>query len=148
MPDDRIELFYQSESFAVVGMSKSRRNFAWSIHDSLVKAGKRVFPVHPEGGYSRDVQFYDSIESLPLIPEAAIIGLDLKKQDGILPELKASGIRKVWLQQGSYNNSILEEAERAGLNPVTGCALMYLPGASFLHRLHRFLHELFKKGLP
>lgn len=146
MPNDRFAQFYQSESFAVIGMSKSRRNFAWSIHNGLVKAGKKVFPVHPEGGYSRGIQFYDSIESLPLTPEAAILSLNLKKHPGILPALRASGIKKIWLQQGSYDNSVLREARRAGLNPVTGCVLMYLPGTSFFHRLHRFFYELFKKG--
>ncbi len=146
MPNDRIAQFCQSESFAVIGMSKSRRNFAWAIYNSLIKAGKKVFAVHPGGGNSWGVQFYNSIESLPLLPGAAILCLNLKKQRGILPELKASGIERVWLQQGSFDNSILEEAERAGLNPITGCALMYLPGASFIHRLHRFLYELFKKG--
>jgi predicted CoA-binding protein len=148
MQNDRLAQFYQSRSFAIIGMSRSRGNFAWAIHDSLIKAGKKVFPVHPESGYSRGIQFYDSIESLPLTPEAAILSLDLKKQSRILSELKASGIKKVWLQQGSFDDFILREAERAGLNPITGCALMYLPGASFIRRLHRFLYELFKKGPP
>jgi predicted CoA-binding protein len=146
MQNDRMAQFYQSPSFAVIGMSRSRRNFAWAIHDGLIKAGKKVFPVHPEGGYSQGIQFYDSIGSLPLTPEAAILSLDLKERPEILSELKASGIKKVWLQQGSFDNSILQETERAGLNPITGCALMYLPGTSFIHRLHRFLYELFKKG--
>ena len=130
----------------MIGMSRSRRNFAWAIHDGLLKAGKKVFPVHPEGGYSRGIQFYDSIGSLPLTPAAAIISLDLKKQLGILSELKDSGIEHIWLQQGSYDDSVLQEADRAGLNPITGCALMYLPGTSFVHRLHRFLYEFFRRG--
>jgi predicted CoA-binding protein len=146
MPNNRIAEFYYSESFAIFGMSRSRKNFAWSIYNSLVRAGREVFPVHPGGGEAKGIRFYDSLESLPGPPKAAILCLNLKKHDGILQRLKAAGIERVWLQQGSFNDSILKEAETAGLNPITGCALMYMPGASFPHRLHRFLYELFKKG--
>lgn len=39
------------------------------------------------------------------------------------------------------------EAGMAEFKPIAGCALMYMPGASFIHRLQRSLYELFKKGL-
>ena len=32
------------------------------------------------------------------------------------------------------------EAGMAEFNPIAGRALMYMPGASFVHRLQRFLH--------
>ncbi len=39
------------------------------------------------------------------------------------------------------------EAGMAEFNPLAHCALMHMPGASFVHRLQRFLYELFKRGL-
>ena len=146
MPSDRITQFYEAESLVLFGLSKTRKNFAWAVYNAMVKSGKRVFPIHPDGGSVRNVQFYNSIKSLPQVPKAAVLCLNLKKHHAVLPELKASGIKDIWFQQGSYDKSILREAEREGLNPITGCTLMYLPGTSFLHRLHRFFHEFFTKG--
>lgn len=39
------------------------------------------------------------------------------------------------------------EAGMAEFNPVALCALMYMPGASSVHRLRMFLYELFMRGL-
>lgn len=39
------------------------------------------------------------------------------------------------------------EVGMAEFNPLAGRASMYMPGASFIHRLHGFLYEPFEKGL-
>jgi predicted CoA-binding protein len=146
MPDNRSDRFFDSGSFVLFGMSRKRKNFAWSIHKALIEAGKNVFPVHPQGGKTDGVEFYSSVDSLPDSPDAGIICLNLNKHLDTVPELKTAGLKKIWLQQGSYDNSALAELESAGVDCLKGYALMYIPGTSFPHRFHRFLHRLFSRG--
>jgi predicted CoA-binding protein len=147
MPDDRSDRFFDSGNFVLFGMSRKKKNFAWSIHKALTEAGKNVYPVHPRGGKTGGVEFYSSIDSLPESQDAGIVCLNMNKHTGLLPVLVNGGMRKIWLQQGSCDDSIITELESAGIVCLKGCAMMYIPGTSFPHRFHRFLHQLFSRGL-
>lgn len=146
MPDSRTEEFYNSDNFALVGMSKKRNNFAWYIHKIFTRAGRKVYPLHPAGGEKNGVRLYEKMEDLPEKPDACIVCTNLKKNNAVIPYLAESGIDNIWFQDGSYNKTVLKMAADHKLNPITGCVLMYFPGISFGHRVHRFFHELFSKG--
>jgi predicted CoA-binding protein len=146
MPSERVKQFYESESFATIGVSDSRRNFAWSIFDQLASLGKRVYVVNPDNGRHEGVRFYDSFDTLPETPEAIIVSLDLSKVSGVLEAVKNSGAKHVWFQQGSYDDEILDTCDRLGIDPIKGCSLMHMPEAGFPHNLHRWINELFTKG--
>jgi predicted CoA-binding protein len=146
MPDKQITDFYHSDSFLLIGMSKKRDNFAWAIYKSFSAAGKRVFPLHPDGGERNSVKFYSGINDLPEIPEACIVSADLKKNGEFVSQLAESGIKRFWFQRGSYDKGILDAAGKKGVVAITGCILMYLPESGFPHKVHRFFHELFTKG--
>lgn len=146
MPDKRITEFYDSGSFLLIGMSKKRKNFAWGIYKSFTGAGRKVFPLHKKGGEKDGTKFYSSLNELPEKPEACIISADMKKDGAFVSELAESGIKRFWFQQGSYDKDLLAAAEKRNIDFVTGCVLMYLPETSFPHKIHRFFHELFKKG--
>ena len=146
MPSDRVRQFYAAESFAILGMSRSRRNFTWSICEQLQKMGRRVYPVNPGGGSDGGVTFYESLDSLPEKPQAIIIALKPSATSEILPSLKKIQAEFVWLQQGSYNKTVLEQAKRFGLDPIGGCVFMYMPEASMFHAIHRAVNDFFGKG--
>lgn len=146
MPSERVKEFYDYETFAIIGMSQSKDNFAWAIYKELVSQGKRVYPIHPRGGKYRGVQFYASFRELPDPAEGVIVSADLRKTRGLLDELKNSGARAIWFQQGCYDQKVLAQANVLGLDPIKGCAFMYLPGAPVFHRFHRAINDLFGKG--
>jgi len=146
MPGKRPGDFYQSEGIAILGMSRKRKNFAWTIYGEFVKSGIPVYPVHPDGGEVRGVRFYDSVGAIPGKVDAAVLSMKAPKAVDLLPRLKAEGIRKIWFQQGSYDDSLLKKADEHDFQTYTGCSVMFLPGAMWLHRLHRFFHELVSKG--
>ncbi len=146
MPSERVKQFYECSSFAIIGMSKDRKNFAWSIYEQLIEAGKRVYAVNPKEGSSRGAEFYNSLADLPEVPEAIILSLDPGSAKGMLEEIKDSGAKYVWFQQGSFDEEMLSEADRLGMNPIKGCAIMYLPDAPVIHRFHRAINEFFGKG--
>lgn len=138
--------FYNAGNYAVLGMSRKKKNFGWAVYDSLLKTGVKVYPVHPDGGNVRGVEFYRSVRDLPEEVDSAIICFDTGKSGRVLDDLEESGIKNIWFQHGSYDQSILNEARERNMQVRTGCAIMYIPRAGFPHRLHRFFHELFSKG--
>jgi hypothetical protein len=146
MPSERVLRFYESDSFAIVGVSRYKRNITRSIYDSLAGLGKRVYAVGPQGGYFNGINFYDSLKSLPEKPQAIIIGTKPENSSSIVDEIAASGAEHVWLQQGCYDKHVLALVNRLGINPIKGCAMMYMPGAPFFHRFHRSITELFGGG--
>jgi predicted CoA-binding protein len=146
MPSERVKQFYDCESFAIIGMSRQKKNFAWSIYEQLLNLGKRVYPVNPIEGSYGGIRFYQSLADLPEVPEAVILSLDPSKAKGLLEELKDCGAKYIWFQQGSFDEENLSEAKRLGLDPIKGCVLMNIPNAQFVHRFHRAINELLGKG--
>jgi len=145
-PNNRFDRFYRSKGFAIFGISRSKKGFGWEIYRNFAGSGARVVPVHPDSGSFEEIEIYSSVDSLPDFVDAAIICFNLKKDSSLLLELRKSRIKRVWLQQGSYDRSVVSRAKEIGLEVYTGCALMYLPGMGFPHNLHRFFHNLFSKG--
>jgi hypothetical protein len=146
MPSERIREFYDLESFAVVGMSLTAKNISWSIFEQLTELGKRVYPINPKEGDKGGIHFYKSLDSLPEKPEGIIICVDLSKTQGLLESVKNSDAKYIWFQQGCFDNEDIAAANRLGLDPIKGCAMMYMPGTAVFHRFHRALNELFGKG--
>ena len=146
MPSDRINQFYDLESFAVIGVSRSKKNLAWSILDQLQMNGKRVYAINPKEGTWEGVQFFNSLNDVPETVQGIIVCVDLKKSTGLIDMIKNYGAKYIWFQQGSYDQKILEQANGIGLDPIKGCAMMYMPGVPFFHRFHRAINDLFGKG--
>ena len=146
MPSNRVREFYSVESYALIGMSRTRKNFAWTIYDYLRNLGRRVYPVRPDGGDWQGVTFFESLESLPEKPDAVIIGARPPVTKEVLDSLRNWKPKFLWMQQGSYNRDILAQAKLLGLDPIKGCVFMYMPGASSFHGIHRFFNDLLGKG--
>ena len=146
MPGKDIVEFYNSDSFLLIGMSKKRKNFAWGIYKSFITEGKAIFPIHPDGGEKKGVKFYSGLDDLENIPASCIICADFKQSTDTIIKLRNFGVKRFWFQQGSYDDELLTQTRQLNADVLTGCVLMYLPGTSFPHKLHRFFHELFSKG--
>ncbi len=146
MPSERVGHFYECESFAIIGMSRTKKNFAWTIFEQLSQLGKRVYPINSKGGSNQGIQFFSSLAELPETPEAIILSVDPAAAKGMLEELKDSGAKYIWFQQGSFDDEVLSEGTRMGLDPIKGCVLMNMPEAAFIHRFHRTINEFFGKG--
>jgi uncharacterized protein len=146
MPSERVTNFYDLESFAIIGLSTSKRNIAWTIYEQLIGLDKRVYAINSKGGEKNGIRLFGSLKSLPEVPEGIIVCVDLRNSSGLLESLVNSGSKNIWFQQGTFDNDIVAEAAKLGIEPIKGCALMYMPGTPGFHRFHRALNELFGKG--
>jgi predicted CoA-binding protein len=116
------------------------------VYDSLSALGKRVYAVGPQSGHFDGLEIYDSLRSLSEKPQAIIIGTKPEKALSVLDEVAASGADYIWLQQGCYDKHVLAMVDRMGIDAIKGCAMMYMPGTAFLHRMHRTFAELLGGG--
>jgi hypothetical protein len=112
----------------------------------LAALGKHVYAIGSQGGNIGGVEYYESLKTLPEKPQAIIVATRPENTPAIMDAISASGAEFVWLQQGCYDKHVLALADRMGIDPITGCVLMYMPGAPFFHRIHRTIAELFGGG--
>ncbi len=132
--------FFAADSFVLFGQSPRRKTFAAAVKKELEKNGRRVVSMtRPSAGKA-------GCESIsPGIPERGIIAMGKKNTMSVVGGLKAMGITRVFLQNGSYDDRILAALKESGIDVCTGCALMYLPTSGGIHRFHRWLHSLFAR---
>lgn len=130
--------FFTANEFVLYGLSPNRKTFAHDIKSELEKRGKKVQAIDRAGEDG-----YIDIGSMPTKPDRAVIALGPKNTASVINELEHAKIKNVFLQQGSYNKEVLAEFKDRGFQVHTGCAMMYMTDAIFIHRFHRFLYELF-----
>jgi predicted CoA-binding protein len=130
--------FFSANEFVMYGLSPNRKTFAHAIKDEMEKRGQKIFAIDRSGKSG----FVD-INSLPTKVDRAIVALGPKNTASIINELADAKIDKVFFQQGSYNKEVLAEFKDRGFQVHTGCAMMYMTDAVFMHRFHRFLYEFF-----
>jgi len=132
--------FLLSSEIALFGISLRRKTFASSVKKSLEKAGFKVYPVNPSADGC-----YPSLEEIPVKVEAVYVAINRANALSISESIVKYGIKKVWLQYGSYNEQIINKFKDAGIEVYTGCLMMFIPGVGFIHRLHRVIHDLFER---
>jgi predicted CoA-binding protein len=136
MPDK--DDFFLADGFVIYGLSPNRKTFAHNIKNELLRQGKRVFAVNRPGQAG-----YTDLKELNNHVDRAIIAMKPKNTVSVIDDLASADIHKVFLQQGSYDKEVLAQFADSGFDVYTGCAMMYMADAPFIHRFHRFFYELF-----
>jgi len=132
--------FLLSSEIVLFGISLRRKTFASSVKKSLKKAGFKVYPVNPSADGC-----YSNLEEIPVKVEAVYVAINSANALSISENIIKYGIKKVWLQCGSYNEQIINKFKDAGIEVYTGCLMMLIPGVAFIHRFHRVIHDFFER---
>jgi hypothetical protein len=144
--DFAIQEFINCKKIAIVGYSRNTRKFGNAAYNELKKRGYEVFPVHPVEKEISGVNCYPNLSALQGKIDSVFISIKPVNVIPVLKEIKALGIKNVWLQKGAESKEVLEEATRLGLNTVAKkCILMYAPPVDSMHRWHRTFTKLFGK---
>ena len=140
----QIESFVAVKRIAVVGISRSGKKFGNTAGKELVARGYEIFPVHPNATEIDGIACYPNLKSLEGKVEALLICIPPARVPEVLEEAAASGIRKIWIQQGAWSQEVQTTADRLGLNPVSKkCILMYAPPVTSIHKFHRTIKSIF-----
>jgi predicted CoA-binding protein len=134
--------FLASSRIAVFGISPMRKTFAAGINKNLEESGFQVFPVNPQAS----ARFYPNLSALPDQVESAYVATRPENTSKIIDDLIGYAIKRIWLQNGLFNDHILNKCREAGIETYTGCLMMYLPSAGFIRKFHRVVHEFLRRN--
>lgn len=130
----QIESFINSKSIAVVGFSRSGKKFGNMAGKELISRGYEIYPVHPTATEIDGIICYPNLRSLEGKADALLVSIPAAKVSAVLEEAAQTGLKKIWLQQGSWSREVQQTADRLGLPTVNKkCILMYAPPVNSIH---------------
>ena len=132
--------FLAQKKIAVVGVSRKKTKFGNTIYKELKQKGYQVYPINPNINKFEEDTCYPNLLSLPEKIDAVIINVPPARTEQVVKEVKAAGIKKVWLQQGSQSEAAVKFCEENGIDCVSNeCILMFAQPTAFFHRVHKWV---------
>ena len=113
-------------TIAVVGASSHREKFGNKCVRAYLAAGWQVFPVHPGETAIEGLPVYRRLADVPGELDRISVYLPPALTLELLGEIAAKGAGEVWLNPGSADARVLDEARRRGLQAVPGCSIVDL----------------------
>jgi predicted CoA-binding protein len=139
----QIEDFMAAEPIAMVGVSRNPKKFGQAAFKELKEKGLNVIPVNPAAAEILGVKTYPDITALP--PEVGGVIIMTKKDQtlGLVKDIKAKGIKNIWIQQMADSKEAIKELEGSDINYITGeCILMHYKPHS-VHKFHKVIMKFF-----
>lgn len=142
--DRNTQDFLQAKRLAVVGVSRTGTKFGNAIYTDLKARGFEVYGVNPQMETIAGDRCYPSLYDLAGKVDAVVVCVSPQKAPDVIREAAATGIEKIWLQQGSQSAESAKVARELGITPVEGkCILMYAGEVKSIHAFHKFFARLF-----
>jgi predicted CoA-binding protein len=140
-----IEAFLAQPTLALVGMSRSGKNFGNLAYRALAAKGYHIYPIHPNATIIGGVGCYRNFAALPEHVENLLVVVPPAEAVTVVRNAAAAGIRRVWLQQGSESREVLFACRDLGLDVISGeCILMFARPTGY-HKAHHWLWGLLGK---
>ncbi len=141
-----IDDFFAQPALAVIGVSRSGKKFGNHAYRELKSRGYKVFPVHPAADEIEGDRCYAGLDKLPERVEGLVLVVPPAQTEKVVRKAAETGIRRIWMQQGAESEEAIRFCEERGINVVHGeCIMMFMEGASFPHRVHRWVWKLLGK---
>jgi predicted CoA-binding protein len=139
-----IQNFVQNKRLAIVGASRTGKKFGNTILTELKGRGYQVYVVHPEQQEIDGEKCYSNLSALPGKVDGLVVCVSPNKAGQVLEEAAQVGIKNVWLQMGADSPDVKAQAEKLGINVVSGkCILMYADPVKGFHGFHRAFAKFF-----
>ena len=143
MTKDKIDQFFSSKKYAVIGVSEDTKKFGNSLFKEMTKAGYDTTPVNPKLGEFEGKKCYASVSDLPEDIDAVLITTKPKHTIKVIKEAEEKGIKNIWLQQGAEDQDCINYLENSDINAIyKKCGIMFA-NPKGIHGFHAFLSKLF-----
>ncbi|MCF7822995.1 MAG: CoA-binding protein [Candidatus Marinimicrobia bacterium] len=141
-----IEDFLAQDKMALAGASRSGKKFGNTILKTLMSKGYKIRLLHPEMNELEGLRCYPSLEALPREIENLILVIPPERALEMVNLIPASGIKRVWMQQGSESPEAIDFCNRYGVDVVAGECILMFAEPKGLHKFHSWLNSFFGKG--
>ena len=123
--DEATELLrFTGTRIAVVGASNHPSKYGNIIVKNLVSHGYQVLPVNPKEATIAGLRAYRSLADVPKPIDIVDVVTPPEVTRTILKDAAAAGCGLVWLQDGSFDDGILLNAEAAPFKTVHHACIM------------------------
>ncbi len=123
-----IELFFKSDSYAVIGASTNRDKFGNKVLRCYQQNNKTVYPVHPVETEIEGINCYKSVNELPNDVKSISIITPPNLTEKIVDQAHAKGITNIWMQPGAQSDLAIQKCYDYGINVIAdgSCILVVL----------------------
>ena len=111
-----VEEFLGRKHLAVVGVSRSGKDFSNLAYRELKQKGYRLVPVNPHADSLEGERCYHRLTEIEDKPEGALVLTSSSQTESVVRDAAEAGIRHLWIQQGSDSAGALELARQVGLS--------------------------------
>ena len=140
-----IESFLAERKLALAGVSSSANKFGNAVFKELSSKGYELFLVHPSAKEINGVTCYGSLAELPDDVGGLINVVPPVQTEKLVQEAHATGIKKVWMQQGSDSPEAIKFCKEHAMEVVHGECILMFAQPQGLHKFHHWLWGLFGK---
>ncbi|MBN1621509.1 MAG: CoA-binding protein [Endomicrobiales bacterium] len=119
-----ISEFMAQETFAVAGSFRTKEKFAYQIFESLLKKGKRVYPINPQTKALEGVKCYRSITELPEKVDVVNLVTPPKATEDIVRQCLEKGITRVWMQPGAESAYSIDFCKRNNIKVIFSACMI------------------------
>lgn len=126
--NERIDLFLEGDTFAVVGASQDRSKYGNKVLRCYLQHDLKAYAVNPKETEIEGQICVPDVVSLPEPVHGVSIITPPAVTEKILPQIAEAGIQHVWMQPGAESEKALEMGEDLGLNVIGdgSCLLVVL----------------------
>jgi len=143
-----IDEFLSIKRFAMVGVSRNKRDFSRRLFDELIDQGYDVVPVNPGAVAIEGRRCFGKVQEIEPRVSSALLMTPPAITDRILLECADAGITLAWVYGISGERDLSPDALKIsnshGIKIVPGyCPFMFMPEPA----LHHWLHALVWKAI-
>lgn len=126
--DIKIDKFFSSESFGVIGASSNRSKYGNKVLRVYLQNHKKVFAVNPHEQMIEGVKSFSALSDLPDEVQSVSIITPPPITEKVVAEAIKKGIKNIWMQPGAESQAAIKLAESNGLNVIANgpCVLVTL----------------------
>jgi len=138
--------FIVQKNIAVVGVSRKKSKFGNYIYRELKKKDYRVYPVNPKLEFAEGDKCYPDLSSIPEKLDGVVINVSPSQTEKVVQDVKAAGIKRVWLQQGSQSDEAIRFCKDNNIGCISNeCIIMFTEPLGFIHSTHKWIWKVLGK---
>jgi len=111
-------------TIAVIGLSENPAKPSHYVAEYMQQHGYRIYPVNPSLDSVLGEKSYPSLATLPIKPDVVNVFRVPSEIPAIVDDMRALGLRDLWVQQGIVNLEAAARAEQGGIRVVMDRCIM------------------------